>query len=423
MSTPLADRVRPRTLGEMVGQEHLLGEGALLRRIAQGGNIPNMIFYGPSGVGKTTAARIIAASAGKKLERLNGTTASTGDIKGIIAELDGFDAMGGVLLYLDEIQYLNKKQQQTLLEFIEDGSITLIASTTENPYFYVYNAILSRSTVFEFKPVSAGEIEKGLGRALGILREEDPAVEVEEGVLRHIAATCGGDVRKAVNALELIWLGAAAREGKKLLTLEDARAASQRSAMRYDREGDEHYDLLSALQKSIRGSDPDAGLHYLGRLLEAGDLLSPCRRLLVIAAEDVGLAYPLAMAVVKACVDSALQLGLPEAQIPLAEAVVLLTTAPKSNSACVGIEAAMADIKAGKAGPVPRCLQNKHYDGADARVKGQFYRYPHDYPGHWVEQQYLPDALVGTVYYRYGENKTEQAARAYWEAVKGSGKG
>ena len=423
MSTPLADRVRPRTLGEMVGQEHLLGEGALLRRIAQGGNIPNMIFYGPSGVGKTTAARIIAASAGKKLERLNGTTASTGDIKAIIAGRDGFDALDGVLLYLDEIQYLNKKQQQTLLEFIEDGSITLIASTTENPYFYVYNAILSRSTVFEFKPVSAGEIEKGLGRALGILREEDPAVEVEEGVLRHIAATCGGDVRKAVNALELIWLGAAAREGKKLLTLEDARAASQRSAMRYDREGDEHYDLLSALQKSIRGSDPDAGLHYLGRLLEAGDLLSPCRRLLVIAAEDVGLAYPLAMAVVKACVDSALQLGLPEAQIPLAEAVVLLTTAPKSNSACVGIEAAMADIKAGKAGPVPRCLQNKHYDGADARVKGQFYRYPHDYPGHWVEQQYLPDALVGTVYYRYGENKTEQAARAYWEAVKGSGKG
>ena len=425
MSTPLADRIRPRTLEEMVGQEHLLGEGALLRRIAQGENIPNMIFYGPSGVGKTTAARIIAASAGKKLERLNGTTASTGDIKAIIAGRDGFDALDGVLLYLDEIQYLNKKQQQTLLEFIEDGSITLIASTTENPYFYVYNAILSRSTVFEFKPVTAGEIQKSLRRALGLIREEDPAIALEEGVLEHIAATCGGDVRKAVNALELVWLGASAREGEenRLLTLEDARAASQRSAMRYDREGDEHYDLLSALQKSIRGSDPDAGLHYLGRLLEAGDLLSPCRRLLVIAAEDVGLAYPLAMAVVKACVDSALQLGLPEAQIPLAEAVVLMATAPKSNSANAGNEAAMADIRAGKGGPIPRCLQNRHYDGADAKVKGQFYRYPHDFPGHWLEQQYLPDALAGTVYYRYGENKTEQAARAYWEAVKAKVRG
>lgn len=425
MSTPLADRIRPRSLEEMVGQEHLLGEGALLRRIAQGKNIPNMIFYGPSGVGKTTAARIIAASAGKKLERLNGTTASTGDIKAIIAGREGFDALDGVLLYLDEIQYLNKKQQQTLLEFIEDGSITLIASTTENPYFYVYNAILSRSTVFEFKPVTAGEIQKSLRRALGLIREEDPAIALEEGVLEHIAATCGGDVRKAVNALELVWLGASAREGEenRLLTLEDARAASQRSAMRYDREGDEHYDLLSALQKSIRGSDPDAGLHYLGRLLEAGDLLSPCRRLLVIAAEDVGLAYPLAMAVVKACVDSALQLGLPEAQIPLAEAVVLMATAPKSNSANAGIEAAMADIRAGKGGPIPRCLQNRHYDGADAKVKGQFYRYPHDFPGHWLEQQYLPDALAGTVYYRYGENKTEQAARSYWEAVKAKVRG
>ena len=423
MSTPLADRVRPRTLEEMVGQEHLLGEGALLRRIARGGNIPNMIFYGPSGVGKTTAARIIAAAAGKKLERLNGTTASTGDIKAIIAGRDGFDALDGVLLYLDEIQYLNKKQQQTLLEFIEDGSITLIASTTENPYFYVYNAILSRSTVFEFKTVSAGEIEKSLSRALELLREETPEITAEEGVLSHIAAACGGDVRKAVNALELTWLGAAAREGAgtNRLTLEDARAVSQRSAMRYDREGDEHYDLLSALQKSIRGSDPDAGLHYLGRLLEAGDLLSPCRRLLVIAAEDVGLAYPLAMAVVKACVDSALQLGLPEAKIPLGEAVVLMATAPKSNSACAGIEAAMADIQRGRTGPVPRSLQNKHFDGADAAVKGQFYRYPHDFPGHWVEQQYLPDSLVGTVYYRYGENKTEQAARAYWEAVRGRG--
>ena len=423
MSAPLADRVRPRALSEMVGQEHLLGEGALLRRIAQGGSIPNMIFYGPSGVGKTTAARIIAAAAGKKLERLNGTTASTGDIKAIIAGRDGFDALDGVLLYLDEIQYLNKKQQQTLLEFIEDGSVTLIASTTENPYFYVYNAILSRSTVFEFKPVSAPEIQRGLRRVAEVLREEDPDLELEEGVLSHIAATCGGDVRKAVNALELAWLGTSAGEGPRRITLADAQAVSQRSAMRYDREGDEHYDILSALQKSIRGSDPDAGLHYLGRLLEAGDLLSPCRRLLVIAAEDVGLAYPMAMAIVKACVDSAIQLGLPEARIPLAEAVILMATAPKSNSAILGIDAAMGDIRRGKAGPIPRCLQNKHYDGADAKVKGQFYQYPHDFPGHWVPQQYLPDVLAGAVYYRHGDNKTEQAARAYWEAVKGRPQG
>ena len=401
----------------MVGQEHLLGEGGLLRRIAENGKIPNMIFYGPSGVGKTTAARIIAERAGKKLYKLNGTTAGTGDIKALIADLGGFETMNGVVLYLDEIQYLNKKQQQTLLEFIEDGSITLIASTTENPYFYIYNAILSRSTVFEFKPVSASEIGRALDRVLRVLCEDGP-VRAEEGVLALMAAGSGGDVRKAINALELAWLAAPEKDGERLLTMADAKSLSQRSAMRYDRAGDEHYDLLSALQKSIRGSDENAALHYLARLLEAGDLLSPCRRLLVIAAEDIGLAYPMAIAVTKACVDAAVQLGLPEAQIPLGEAVVLLATAPKSNTACVGIERAMADVKAGKTGPIPRCLQNKHYDGADARVKGQHYLYPHDFPNRWVEQQYMPDALKGTVYYEYGDNKTEQAARAYWEKIK-----
>ena len=401
----------------MVGQEHLLGEGGLLRRIAENGKIPNMIFYGPSGVGKTTAARIIAERAGKKLYKLNGTTAGTGDIKALIADLGGFETMNGVVLYLDEIQYLNKKQQQTLLEFIEDGSITLIASTTENPYFYIYNAILSRSTVFEFKPVSASEIGRALDRVLRVLREDGP-VRAEEGVLALMAAGSGGDVRKAINALELAWLAAPEKDGERLLTMADAKSLSQRSAMRYDRAGDEHYDLLSALQKSIRGSDENAALHYLARLLEAGDLLSPCRRLLVIAAEDIGLAYPMAIAVTKACVDAAVQLGLPEAQIPLGEAVVLLATAPKSNTACVGIERAMADVKAGKTGPIPRCLQNKHYDGADARVKGQHYLYPHDFPNRWVEQQYMPDALKGAVYYEYGDNKTEQAARAYWEKIK-----
>lgn len=403
----------------MVGQEHILGKNGLLRRIAESGSIPNMIFYGPSGVGKTTAARIIAEKAGKRLVKLNGTTASTGDLKDIIRGMDGFDALSGVILYLDEIQYFNKKQQQTLLEYMENGSITLIASTTENPYFYIYNAVLSRSTVFEFKPISAGEVEKALRRAADILIQEQSA-EIEDGVLSYIASNCGGDVRKGVNALELIWLGAAAREdGQKRLTLEDARLAAQRSTMRYDKDGDEHYDLLSALQKSIRGSDENAALHYLARLLEAGDLLSPCRRLLVIASEDIGLAYPLAVPVVKACVDSALQLGLPEAEIPLAEAVIFLATQPKSNSANVAIKAAMADVRAGKAGPVPRQLQNKHYDGADQKVKGQHYLFPHDYPNHYVPQQYAPDSVHGTVYYHYGENKMEQAAKAYWDKIKG----
>ena len=332
MAAPLADRIRPQTLDEMVGQKHLLGQNGLLRRIAESGSLPNLIFYGPSGVGKTTAARIIAAGAGKKLYHLNGTTASTGDIKALIADLGGFDAMGGVVLYLDEIQYLNKKQQQTLLEYIEDGSITLIASTTENPYFYVYGAVLSRCTVFEFKPVEAAEVERYLHMALEKLQRQSPDLTAEEDALAHIAACCGGDVRKAANALEICALGAMATTGKPVITLADATQAAQRSAMRYDREGDQHYDLLSALQKSIRGSDPDAAVHYLGRLLEAGDLLSPCRRLLVIACEDIGLAYPQAIAIVKACVDAAVQLGLPEARIPLAEAAVLLATAPKSNT-------------------------------------------------------------------------------------------
>lgn len=417
MASPLADGIRPQTLDDMVGQEHILGKSGLLRRIAQGGNIPNMIFYGPSGVGKTTAARIIASGAGKRLYKLNGTTASTGDIKALINDLDSFAGIGGVVLYLDEIQYLNKKQQQTLLEFIEDGSITLIASTTENPYFYIYNAILSRSTVFEFKPVTAPQVELSLGRVLGIM-QEDNSVEVEDEVLPHIASTCGGDVRKAINALELCWLAAAASEGEKKITLADAKTVSQRSAMRYDREGDQHYDLLSALQKSIRGSDENAALHYLARLLEAGDLLSPCRRLLVIASEDIGMAYPMAMPVVKACVDAAVQLGLPEAQIPLGEAVVFLATQPKSNSSCVAVHAAMADVQAGKGTGFPRTLQNKHYDSAEVEKKGQNYKYPHSFPNHYVQQQYLPDDLTGTVYYRPGENKLEQTTKSYWDKIK-----
>ena len=419
MAAPLADRIRPQSLDEMVGQQHLLGPNGLLRRIAQSGTLPNLIFYGPSGVGKTTAARIIAAGAGKKLYRLNGTTASTGDIKALIVDLGGFDAMGGVVLYLDEIQYLNKKQQQTLLEYIENGKITLIASTTENPYFYVYNAVLSRSTVFEFKQVPAAEVEKAVLRAVSILSaRENVTADIEPGTAGYIASVCGGDVRKAVSACELLYEAADVTNGELLLKSEDALQVAQRSAMRYDKGGDAMYDCASALMKSLRGSDPDAALHYLARFLEAGDLVTPCRRLLCSASEDVGMAYPQAIAIVKACVDTAMQLGLPEAQLPLAQAAVLLATAPKSNSVIEGIGAAWADVKAGKSGNFPRCLQNVHADSTGG-AQGQNYKYPHAYPNHWVKQQYLPDELKNVQYYRYGDNKVERAAAQYWEAIKG----
>lgn len=416
---PLADRIRPRTLDDIVGQRHLLGEGKPLRRIIASGEIPNMVFYGPSGVGKTTLASIIAKQTNRKLCKLNGTTASTADIREVVASLDMLDAVNGVLLYLDEIQYFNKKQQQTLLEFIENGQITLIASTTENPYFYVYNAILSRSTVFEFKPVEAAEVCRAVERAFRLMEEDlYGTLELEDGVVRHIASACGGDVRKAMNAVELCALSAQEQDDVRRITLESARELTQRSAMKYDREGDEHYDVISAYQKSMRGSDPDAAIHYLARLLEAGDLPSACRRLLVCACEDVGLAYPQIIPIVKAAVDTAMMVGLPEACLPLADAVILVSNAPKSNSAHNAILAAMEDVRAGKAGPIPRQLQNKHYDGADNPNKGQFYKYPHDFPNSWVVQQYLPDSLKHVRYYEYGENKTEQAYRSYWEHIK-----
>lgn len=421
MNAPLADQMRPQTIDEVVGQSHILSKNGILYRIAQSGHATNLIFYGPPGTGKTTVARIIAKQAGKKLYKLNGTTASTADFKEIISSLDTFEGMNGVVLYLDEIQYLNKKQQQTLLEFLENGQITLIASTTENPYFYIYNAIISRSTVFEFKPVTPEEIEKALTRGVKILeaqaQEQGFSLTVEDHVLRSIALSCGGDVRKSINTLEVAFLSAPVTDGVKSITAEQLRSISQRAALRYDKSDDVHYDLLSALQKSIRGSDENAALHYLARLLEAGDLISPCRRLLVIASEDIGMAYPMCAVIVKACVDSALQLGLPEARIPLAQAVVTMATAPKSNSSYMAINQAIADVRAGKIGDFPRCLQNKHFDGAEVENKGQSYKYPHDYPDHYVRQQYLPDILQGTVYYHFGQNKTEDAARRYRETL------
>ena len=418
MYQPLADLLRPTTLDDVFGQEHILGKGAILRRLIDSGKIPNMIFYGPSGTGKTTVANIIAKQTNRTLYKLNATTASTSDIKDIVAQLDTFMAPNGVLLYLDEIQSFNKKQQQSLLEYIENGKITLIASTTENPYFYVFNAILSRSTIFEFKQISADATLQAVKRAVSYLEERTALrADAEEGALEYIAGACGGDLRKAMNAVEVLFSAGQPIEDRLPLTLQDAKAVTQKSALRADRDGDNFYDLLSALQKSIRGSDPDAACHYLARLLEAGQMQSACRRLMVIAAEDVGLAFPQIIPIVNACVDMALKLGMPEARIPLGDAAVLMATSPKSNSGHLALDSAIADIRKGKGGDFPRHLQNVHAD-TFTMEREQGYQYPHDYPGHWVQQQYLPDDLVGTRYYEYGPNKLEQAAKAYWDAIK-----
>lgn len=421
MSTPLADRLRPQKIEDIVGQKHLLGEGMPLRNIIESGICPNLIFYGPSGTGKTTLARIIAEMTDKKLHHLNGTNASTADIRDIVSELDTFAAPNGILLYLDEIQYFNKRQQQSLLEYIESGKITLIASTTENPYFYIYSAVLSRCTVFEFKLVEPQDTMPAILRGFKFLEEElGTEITFEDGVPEHIATASGGDVRKSLNFTELSVLAAKPdKDGNRKITLESVGSLTAKNTFRYDKFGDEHYDILSAFQKSMRGSDPDAALHYLARLLEAGDMPSAIRRLLVCACEDVGLAYPNIIPIVKSACDIALQVGMPEAAIPLADAVILVATSPKSNTGDMAVIAALSDVRSGNYGRIPRTLQNKHFDGEDAEVKGQFYKYPHDYPNRWVNQQYLPDAIKDKKYYTFGENKTESAIREYWKKIKG----
>ena len=419
LSSPLADRLRPTKIEEVTGQKHILSQGKVLRKIIDSGNIPNLIFYGPSGVGKTTVANIIANNCGKKLCYLNATTASTADIKEIVNTIGTIESQGGILLYLDEIQYFNKKQQQILLSYIENGDITLIASTTENPYFYVYNAILSRSTVFEFKTLSSADITEVIDRAIGILSKENGKnVIIGEESVKKLASAAAGDVRKALNMLELCVVTAKAGENIEISdqTVEEILSSN---AVRYDREGDQHYDIISAYQKSMRGSDPDAAIYYLGRLLAAGDLPSACRRLLVCANEDVGLAYPQIIPIVKAAVDTALMVGLPEARLPLANAVILVATSPKSVSAHDAINAAMQDIERGIGGDIPRHLQNKHFDGEDAEIKGQNYKYPHSYPRHYVNQQYLPDQIKNKKYYTFSDNKNEQTAKEYWDKIKG----
>ena len=408
MSQPLADKVRPQDFDDMVGQEHLVGKNGVLRRMVESGHITNMIFFGPPGTGKTTAANIVANASGMTLRRLNATTASLSDVKAVIEETGTLYGSGGILLYLDEIQYFNKKQQQSLLEYIEDGRITLIASTTENPYFYVYNAIISRSAVFEFRPVTGDEISRALTRTLERLNaDEGASVTLGDGALAALSGAGAGDVRRSIGLLENAFYLAASGDG--IITVELIRSFTPKVLGSFDRAGDVHYDLLSCLQKSIRGSDPDAAVFYLAKLLEGGDLVSACRRLQVIASEDIGLAYPMAAVITRACVESARELGLPEGRIPLASAAVMLATAPKSNSAYMALAKANEAIAAGKGQNVPTHLRSPNFVG---------YKYPHDYPEHWVAQQYLPDELAKARFYEYGENKTEQAAKAYWDKVK-----
>ena len=421
MYKPLADLIRPQELSEVCGQEHILGENKILDRIVKSGSISKMIFYGPPGVGKTTVANIIAKKNGKKFYKLNATNSSLKDIQQITEELDTFLGVDGVILYLDEIQNFNKKQQQSLLEYIEDGRITLIASTTENPYFYIFKALLSRSTIFEFKPINEDDVKKALKRAIDIKDKDYTSIKliVKDEALDYLATYCNGDVRKAINGLEVALNSTKPNsDAEVIIDLVVVQDSTQSKVIAYDNNGDAHYDILSAFQKSIRGSDPDAAIHYLARLVKAGDLISICRRLQVIAAEDIGLAYPQASFIVKALVDSARELGFPEARIPLAEATVLLATSPKSNSAYLALDKALNDLENITVGDIPLHLKDAHYCGASKMGRGVEYKYPHIYPNHYVSQQYLPDNIKNRVYYEYGDSKFEKATKEYWNKIK-----
>lgn len=417
--SPLASLLRPESLDEVFGQKHLLQHGAMFREAIEAGKIPNMVFYGPSGVGKTTVANIIAHQSHMQLYRLNATTASISDIKSAIADSSTLLGINGILIYLDEIQYFNKKQQQTLLEVVENGDVTLIASTTENPYFYVYGALLSRCTVFEFKSLQWDDVLQAVERAFRILEDQENVTYIISSEAKEtLARSSGGDVRKALNAIDFLSVAIKEDNGVKNISLDQVQQVVTKSYGTYDREGDEHFDLASALMKSLRGSDPDAAVHYLARFLEAGDIITPSRRLLCSACEDIGLAHPQAISIVNSCVQAAERLGLPEAYLPLTEAAIYLATLPKSNSVAAAYGAASVDIKKGKGKGFPRCLQNVHADSAEVENKGQNYLYPHDFPNHWVDQQYMPQDLISTKYYIPGNNKMEQLAKQYWDEIK-----
>lgn len=419
MPSPLADRIRPKELSDMVGQSHIFGENSLFSNLINSNQIPNMIFYGPPGTGKTTTAKIICKKANKTFFKINATNSSLSEIKNIITEINPITAPNGAIIYIDEIQYFNKKQQQSLLEYIENGKITLIASTTENPYFYIYNALLSRSNVFEFKALDSEDIKKALERAILFLEnEQNIKINCSNESLDKISKISGGDVRKALNNLELLYLSSNIKDG--FLTIDNNNLLNQLEnnySACYNKSGDEHYDLLSALQKSLRGSDPHAAVYYLAKLLKSGELISACRRILVCACEDVGLAYPNIFPIVKSLTDIALQVGMPEARIPLADAVILIAMSPKSNSAYKAVNEAFKDLQSGYDYPAPRHLQNVHCDSTDSDTANIQYKYPHSYPNHWINQQYLPDNIKNKKYYYPQENKNETAFKNYREKI------